>query len=173
MKRSDLVSLGKVVRSQGRDGRVKLRLTEKGPSGFDGATAYIRRADGFEAFAIEALTLDRNAHFLKLKGIDTLAAADALVGCEVLVPEAGFRRIGRDRFYDFQVLGSRVITREGTEVGDVMAVLEAGGPLLLVVGRRDEEIYVPFTEAICVRVDPEAGVIVIDPPDGLLELNEI
>lgn len=43
----------------------------------------------------------------------------------------------------------------------------------MVVKRGDGEFYVPFTETICVKVDPEAKEILIDPPDGLLELNEI
>jgi 16S rRNA processing protein RimM len=173
LKSPDLVALGKILRSEGRDGRVKLRLSEKGPTGFGGATVYIRRAAGLEAFAIESLTVDRNAYFLKLRGIDTLAAADALAGRDVFAAEADFRRLARDRFYDFEVLGSRVVTRDGTEVGEVAGILDAGGPLLLVVRRGSEEAYVPFTEAICVKVDREAGEIVIDPPDGLLELNEI
>ena len=63
--------------------------------------------------------------------------------------------------------------RDGTEVGEVAGILEAGGPVLLVVRRGDREVYVPFTEGICVKVDPEAKAIVIDPPEGLLELNEI
>jgi len=173
LKKADLVALGKIVRSQGRDGQVKLRLNEKGLSRFDGATVYLRRADGFEAFAVESLTLDRNAHFLKLKGIDTLAAADALAGLDVFVTEADFRRLERDRFYEFQVIGSRVVTREGTEIGEVAGILPAGGPVLLVVRRGDKDVYVPFTEAICVKVNLEAKEILIDPPDGLLELNEI
>jgi len=173
LKRADLVALGKVVRSQGRDGRIKLRLNEKGPSGFAGARLYVRRGDGFEAFEIESLTVDRNVPILKLKGVDTLAAADALAGRDVYAAEADFPGLGEDRFYDFQVLGSRVRTRDGTEVGEVTAVLAAGGPVLLVVRRGDEDVYIPFTETICVKVDPEAGEIVIDPPDGLLDLNEI
>jgi 16S rRNA processing protein RimM len=173
LKRADLVALGKVIRSQGRDGRVKLRLNEKGPSGFAGATVYFRREDGFEAFEVESLTLDRNAHILKLKGIDTLAAADALAGRDVYVAPSDFRRLGGVSFYDFQVIGSRVRTRDGAEIGQVTAVLAAGGPVLLVVRRGDGDIYVPFNEAICMKVDPEAREIVIDPPDGLLDLNEI
>lgn len=173
MKKADLVVLGKVVRSQGRDGRIKLKLSEKGPTGFAGGTVYFRREDGFEAVAVESLTLDRGAYHLKLEGIDTLAAADALAGCDVFAAGTDFRGPGRDSFYDFQVLGSRVVTRDGTEVGRVAATLEAGGAVLLVVRRGDGELYVPFNEAICVKVDPAAGEILIDPPDGLLELNEI
>jgi 16S rRNA processing protein RimM len=172
LKNPDLVALGKILRSQGRDGHLKLRLIEKGLPGFSGGTIYLRRSGGIEAFAVESLTLDRNSHFLKLKGIDTLAEADALAGLEVFVAEADFRRLERDRFYDFQVLGCRVVTRDGAEVGEVTGILPAGGQVRLVVRRGNGDVYVPFTEAICLKVDPEAKEIVIDPPAGLLELNE-
>jgi 16S rRNA processing protein RimM len=173
LKKADLVALGRVVRSQGRDGRIKLRLNEKGPTGFGGQSVYLRRGEDLEAFVVESLILDRNAYFLKLKGVDTLAAADALAGCEIYAAEADFRRPAADAFYDFQLIGCRVRTRDGAEVGDVASILAAGGPVLLVVRRGRDDIYVPFTEAICVRVDPEAREVVIDPPDGLLDLNEI
>ncbi|MGZ5496421.1 MAG: hypothetical protein ACXWFO_06680, partial [Candidatus Aminicenantales bacterium] len=88
MKSPDLVALGKVVRSQGSDGRLKLRLNEKGPTGFVGTKVYFRRGDGFEAFEVESLTLDRNAYILKLKGVDSLAAADALAGHDVCAAES-------------------------------------------------------------------------------------
>jgi len=173
LKNNDLVALGKILRSQGRDGHLKLRLNEKGLPGSDCATIYLRRADGFEAFAVESLTLDRSAYFLKLKGIDTLAGADALVGLDVFVAEADFRRLERGLFYDFEVIGCRVVTRDGAEVGEVAGILPAAGQVLLVVRRGEGQIYVPFTETICVKIDPEAKEILIDPPDGLLELNEI
>lgn len=173
MKKAELVLLGKVLRSQGREGHVKLRLKEKGLPGFRCATIYLRRGDGFEALAVESLTLDRNAHFLKLKGIDTLAQADALAGLEVYIAEADFRPLEGGRFYDFQVIGSRVVTRDAAEVGEVAGILPAGGSVLLVVRRGTKEVFVPFTETICIKVDPEAKEILIDPPDGLLELNEI
>ena len=173
MKKADLVAFGKVVRSQGRSGQVKLRLSEKGPTGFAGSTVYLRRGNDFKAYELESLILDRNAHILKLKGVDTLADADALAGHEVYAAGTDFRDPGEGRFYDFQVIGSRVLTQDGAEVGEVAAVLGAGGPILLVVRRGGRDIYVPFTEPICVKVDPEAREIVIDPPDGLLDLNEI
>jgi 16S rRNA processing protein RimM len=173
LKKADLVALGKVARSQGRDGRIKLRLIEKGPTGFGGSTVFIRCGEDLEAFEVESLVLDRNAYVLKLKGVDTLAAADALAGLDIYAAETDFRRLGRDLFYDFQVVGCRVRTRDGTEIGEVASVLAAGGPVLLVVRRGSGDVYVPFTEAICVKVDPEAREVVIDPPDGLLDLNEI
>lgn len=173
MKRADLVALGKVVRSQGREGHVKLRLYERGPTRFKGTRVYLSRGDEGEAYEIESLTVDRNATILKLAGVDTLDAADALTGREVLAAEADFPDPDRGVYYDFEVVGSRVRTRDGSEVGRVAAVLDAGGPILLVVRRGDRDVYVPFTEPICLSVDRDAREIVIDPPDGLLDLNEI
>lgn len=173
MKKADLVSLGRVVRSQGRDGTVKLKLWEKGAAGPGLGRVYIERAGGLEAFPVEAFRIDRNAPFLKLKGIDSLAQADALAGAEVFAAAADLGPPGPDRFYDFALLGCRVVTRDGAEVGEVAGILEPGGTALLVVRRGAEDVYVPFAEGILVKVDPGAREIVIDPPDGLLELNEI
>jgi 16S rRNA processing protein RimM len=173
LKKADLVAVGKIVRSQGRDGRVKLRLREKGQTGFTGARLFLKRREELEAMEVESVTLDRNSCVVKFKGIDALAAADSLAGHDVFAEEADFRSLGGDRYYDFQVLGSRVVTRAGAVIGEVAAVLDARGAVVLVVRRGHAEIYVPFTEAICVKVDPEAREILIDPPDGLLELNEI
>jgi len=173
LKRSDLVVLGKVVRSEGREGRLKIRLSEKGPTGFVGGTVYIKQGDALRAYDVESLAVDRNATFLKLKGLDTLEAAEALAGREVFAAESDFRGLGEDRYYDFQIIGCRVRTRAGAEVGTVEAILSTGGPVLLVVRRGDEDVYVPFAEAFVVKVDPASGEVVIDPPDGLLDLNEI
>jgi 16S rRNA processing protein RimM len=173
LKRAELVVLGRVVRSEGRDGRLKLRLNEKGSTAFVGRKVYLKQGNDLVAHEVESLVLDRNAYILKLKGVYTLAAADALAGHEVYAAEPDFRGLGAGRYYDFQVIGSRVRTRAGAEVGTVTSVLEAGGPVLLVVRRGNEDIYVPFTETICVKVDAAAREVVIDPPEGLLDLNEI
>jgi ribosomal 30S subunit maturation factor RimM len=47
----------------------------------------------------------------------------------------------------------------------------AGTPLL-VVGAEPDEVLIPLAQTICPRVDVQARVIVIDPPEGLIELNE-
>ena len=46
-----------------------------------------------------------------------------------------------------------------------------GGSCLVVEGPRGE-ILVPLAAHICVEVDLEGRRILIDPPEGLLELNE-
>jgi 16S rRNA processing protein RimM len=174
LKRADLVGIGTVLRSQGNKGQVKLRLREREIPEITWDRVYLLKKGGdFEEFEVESFELDRHSVFLKLKGVDTLTGADILAGREVYVPEACFRPPAKGRYYDFQVIGSRVLTVSGAEVGTVAAVVPAGSGILLLVAAAGREIYVPFTEAICRSIDPEKKEIVIDPPDGLLELNEI
>jgi 16S rRNA processing protein RimM len=173
LKKADLVRIGKVLRSQGKDGRLKVRLHETESPGPALSKVYLGRPGGFEEYDVESFELDRNSYFLKLKGIDTLAQSDALAGVEVFIPEACFRPLEDGRYYDFQVIGCRVVTGEGAEVGTVRGILPAGGSNLLIVARGENDVYVPFAAPICRCVDPEKREIVIDPPDGLLDLNEI
>ena len=74
-------------------------------------------------------------------------------------------------YYRHDLVGCCVVTTDGRTVGTVKAV---EGPLdqsRLVVDARDGEVLVPLAEAICVRIDPEGREIVIDPPEGLIDLN--
>ena len=66
-------------------------------------------------------------------------------------------------------------TRDGRAVGTVRKVWEAGGAPLLILDSSagKDEIYIPFNRSICPEIDVAAKRIVIDPPDGLLDLNEI
>ncbi|HEY8455510.1 MAG TPA: ribosome maturation factor RimM [Actinopolymorphaceae bacterium] len=75
-----------------------------------------------------------------------------------------------DEFYDHQLVGLRARTVDGRDVGEVTEVVHLPMQELLVV-RADagREIFVPFVRSIVPDVDLDAGVIVLDPPEGLLE----
>jgi 16S rRNA processing protein RimM len=66
-----------------------------------------------------------------------------------------------------------VVTENGDVIGLVEDILFISENDLLIVGKGKRKMYVPFTESICIEVNLEKRVIVIDPPDGLLDLNEI
>jgi len=105
-------------------------------------------------------------------GITDRTAAAELTGSWLSVdssqlPETG----GPDEFRDHELIGLSVRTCAGDPVGVVTDVLHYGQDLL-VVRRADgpgDECLVPFVKAIVPEVDLRAGVVVIDPPPGLLD----
>ncbi len=77
-----------------------------------------------------------------------------------------------DAWYEEELTGLAVVTRDGARVGEVSA-LEIGPSqdLLVVALDGGGTAYVPFVSAIVPEVDVAGGKVVIDPPEGLLELN--
>ena len=77
-----------------------------------------------------------------------------------------------DEFRDHELIGLRVRTPDGEHVGVVTDVLHHGQDLLVVQRAPGQEHLVPFVKAIVPEVDVAAGVLVIDPPPGLLDPAE-
>jgi 16S rRNA processing protein RimM len=107
--------------------------------------------------------------------VDTLDRADGLAGREIFVPGTALRPPADDRIYDADLVGCAVVDAAGTPVGTVKDVVALGESTLLVVGRPSagDELLVPLSRSICVEIDLAGRRIVVDPPDGLFELNEI
>jgi len=96
-----------------------------------------------------------------------------MVGLEVLLPDEGFQDLEEDNYYVFQIIGCSVVTKSGEEVGTVTNLWLVPENDLLVVTKGKTEILIPFSHSVCLEVDLELKKIKIDPPEGLLDLNEI
>lgn len=107
-------------------------------------------------------------HVIKFSGVSSRNDAELLRGLELGVPESEVGDLPPDHFFVHDLVGMLVVVmKDGTEVGKVTGVMKTGGVDLLEVG----DILIPFVEQICVEVDREGGIIRIDPPEGLLQLN--
>ena len=104
-------------------------------------------------------------------GITDRTAAAELTGSWLSVDSSQLPDIGDpDEFRDHELIGLSVRTCSGDHVGVVTSVLHYGQDLLVV--RRPDgpgEYLVPFVKTIVPEVDVRAGVVVIDPPPGLLD----
>jgi 16S rRNA processing protein RimM len=107
---------------------------------------------------------------LSLAGCDTVAAAQALVGWLLAVPENEALPPGPGRFYPWQLTGSRVETEDGREVGTVAGIEASPAHDLWVVQAGGREHLVPAVPEIVIDVDLARRRVVIRPPDGLLDL---
>jgi 16S rRNA processing protein RimM len=98
-------------------------------------------------------------------------AADTLRNTRLLVPVADLPELeDPDSFYDHQLVGLRAQLPDGALLGEVTAVRHEGAELLVVRRPDGGDLLVPFVSAIVPTVDVAAGHLVVDPPEGLLEL---
>jgi 16S rRNA processing protein RimM len=105
-------------------------------------------------------------------GITDRTAASELTGSWLSVDSSQLPDTGDpDEFRDHELIGLNVRTAGGEPVGVVTDVLHYGQDLL-VVRRAEGEFMVPFVKAMVPEVDVQAGLVVIDPPPGLLDPAE-
>ena len=97
--------------------------------------------------------------------------AEALRDTELHVPVADLPELDDpDDFYDHQLVGLAARLTDGTPLGEIVAVRHEGADLLVVRRPDAAEALIPFVTAIVPTVDLAAGHVVVDPPEGLLEL---
>jgi len=105
-------------------------------------------------------------------GFASIEDVERLAGLELRIPEESLQALGEGTYYQHQLLGCAVETVDGLLIGEVSRVDGGAGGSLLTVRGAQGEVLIPFAQHICVDVDVEGRRIRIDPPEGLLELNE-
>jgi 16S rRNA processing protein RimM len=108
---------------------------------------------------------------IRFEGVADRDAAEALQGVLLVADSQTSRSGDADDFWDHDLVGLSVLTLDETPVGTIADVLHPPGPAVLVVDRDGAgEALIPFVSDIVPTVDLQLGRIVIDPPEGLLEL---
>ena len=77
-----------------------------------------------------------------------------------------------DEFRDGDLVGLSVRTVDGTQVGTVDDVLHSGQDVLVIKSADGREVMVPFVKPLVPDVDIPGGTLTINPPDGLLNLQD-
>ncbi len=168
---SAFVTVGRVVRPHGIRGHVVVAPeTDFGPERF--AVGQVMMADaGARTLIVIASREHHGRWIVGFEGISTIEEAERLRDADLRVPPGELHALGAGRYYVHDLAGCEVMTAGGETLGRVDRVeLGTGTPLLVVAGTRGE-ILVPLAETICRRVDVAAKQIVIEPPDGLIDLN--
>ncbi|WP_193043446.1 ribosome maturation factor RimM [Mycolicibacterium baixiangningiae] len=172
----DLV-VGRVVKAHGVTGELVVDVRTDDPDSRFTPGAQLRgrpsKGGAERHFVIDAARPHGGRLLVRLDGVADRASADALRGILFLVDTGELPPIDDpDEFYDHQLEGLRVRTVAGADIGTVAEVLHtAAGELLSVKTPEGAEVLVPFVTAMVPRVSLTEGLVEIDPPEGLLDLE--
>jgi 16S rRNA processing protein RimM len=134
---------------------------------------FFRKKGGWEEYLVESLRPYKENFILKLEGIDSLERAREIAGEEIFIPEEELPSLEEGHYYHFQIIGCTVLNKDGEKIGIVEDLLTIPHNDLLLVSYKKGQILIPFNKDICVGVNLKKREIVVDPPQGLLDLNEI
>jgi 16S rRNA processing protein RimM len=168
-----LVLVGVVARTHGLRGQVVVNPeTDFASERFATGAAVLAAIDGkLQPLTVSSVRFHQGRPIVGFDGVSSIEAAGRLAGEPLWIREGDRPKLEVGRYYHSELVGCRVETREGVEVGRVARVQSGAGVPLLGVGTGPREVLIPLAESICLEIDAEGKRIVIDPPEGLLELN--
>ena len=168
----ELLLVGRVARAHGNKGQVIVNPDTDFPGErfVAGAVLIVEQAGTQTERRIESVRFQQGRPILALGGIATMNDAEALAGAELKVPASALPPLPAQTYYRHDLVGCEVRTKDGQRIGKVTDVEGSLERSRLVIAREGGEVMVPMVDAICISVDPAARTIVIDPPEGLLEL---
>lgn len=107
---------------------------------------------------------------VRFGGAENRGDAEAIRGLYLLRPVAELEPLDDGEVFYHQLLGLRVETVDGETVGTVREVYEAMPSDLLEVRTARGTVLIPFQRTVVVDVRPDEGILIVDPPAGLLDL---
>ena len=168
--------VGRVAKAHGVTGELVVDVRTDDPElrFAPGAILRAKASDhGGHNYVVTAVRPHGNRLLLRLEGVADRDAADALRGSLFVIDSEDLPPIAEpDAYYDHQLEGLLVRTTAGLDIGTVSEVLHTAAGELLAVDRANAgELLVPFVAAIVTSVSLDSGIVEIDPPEGLLELE--
>jgi 16S rRNA processing protein RimM len=169
----DMAVVGQIARAHGNRGQVILNAETDFPGERfrPGAELFVERGGVVKELTITTVRFQRGRPVVGLAGVDTMNDAEALAGYELRVPADWLAALPEGTFYRHDLVGCRVETRGGEPVGVVAGVEGTLDRSRLVVAGVSGDVLVPLVPEICTTIDVPGKRIVIEPPEGLLDLN--
>jgi 16S rRNA processing protein RimM len=169
-----MVPVGKIVKPHGVRGEMKVYPYSGNPENFAlyRTVLLVRQPDDTpQPHELRNCRSQGRFAVMSLQGVDDRTAAEALIGCTVLVERQEFPETAEGEFYWHDLQGMAVVTAGGIHLGRVSSMLATGAHDIMVVTGTGQEYLIPALDGFVVEIDREAGRIVVDPPEGLLDIN--
>jgi 16S rRNA processing protein RimM len=137
----------------------------------DGAVAD-PRSPGPHTLTVRRAKPFKNGWILRLAEIPDRNAAELWRDRYLLVSAGAVKAPATDEVYYHDLIGMRVEDGQGRPLGTVVELYEVPQGVLLEVDAGTQRVMLPYRPEVVQRADVARRVLVVDPPDGMLDVNE-
>lgn len=174
-REDELVALGKITRTQGHAGAVRLLPFFSPPDKIEGLRSqlvFVGYAGGdCRPLRLNVVTYHKQFVIVSFEEIPDMTAAEQLRDMIVYTTPAALWEAGEEEYFAYELVGMRLLGASGEELGKVVA-LEDGmaHDYLRVQNQHAREFLVPFVKAFVNEIDRQTRTIRVSLPEGLTEL---
>ena len=168
MDKSSLVPVGKVVRTHGVRGALKvLPYGETMGEMEAGEKLFLMEGGAQRQLTLASLRAQKRVWIAQFEEIENIDQAQALTGKEIFIDKDRLPPLPEGEYYHFQLIGLSVETKEGKPLGTLSAIFETPGNDVYVVESGEKELLIPAIEDVIREVDLRSRKLIVDLPEGL------
>jgi 16S rRNA processing protein RimM len=172
MKKEDCFYLGKIVKKYSFKGEVLAKLDTDEPDIYENLDAiFLELRNNLVPFFIESSQLHKSELLrIKFEDVDEEADADAIMKSGLYLPLDLLPKLEGDKFYFHEVMGFTVEDVNFGTVGIIKAINDSTAQSLFEIDRDGIEILIPMNDEFINKVDRKNKTIIVDTPEGLIDL---
>ncbi|MBP1716474.1 MAG: rimM [Deltaproteobacteria bacterium] len=172
-----LLWVGRIVKTQGIKGQVRLFASVEGAAGDfpKGTIIYLKDPQGTRKRQVTVAS-SRVQHpftILSFQEIQRIEDAQDWVGCSAFICKESLAALPPDEFYAYQLFGLQVKTEQGASLGVLEEIIPTGSNDVFVVRKGGQEILLPATDEVVLRVDVAKKEMTVRLLEGLLPEDDI
>ena len=173
MEKKDCFYLGKIVRKYSFKGEVIIKLDTDQPELYQNMNAvFVDLGKNFIPFFIENSLLQKgNQLRVQFEDIYSEKDADAILKSEVYLPTSLLPKLKGNKFYYHEIIDFTLEDINFGIVGKITAINDATAQPLFVIERDASEILIPMIDDFIQKVDRAKKKIIVNTPEGLIEMN--
>ena len=149
----------------GRDGGLKVRLLSDLPGRFGLGRSLLLDHSAYVISGFRQTGPD--SALLWLDGIRTRAQANPFTGEYIAASPDSDAVLEEGEYFHYQLIGMRVRTEEGEDLGEIREILETGSNDVYIIRDGGRELLIPATSQVVLAVDVVANAMLVRLPDGL------
>jgi len=168
---TSLISIGEITTTQGHRGEVRVLPLTDFPERFRVDSCLVmEKAGQTRMLTIEKIRPQKNLLIIKFKEIPDMNSAEEIKGGVLKITRDELMELPKDTFYIFDIIGMKVETEEGQNLGTIKDIIKTGSNDVYVVAGETKQYLIPALKDIVRSIDKDQKVMVIKPLDGLLDI---
>ena len=159
------VVVARILRPHGVDGSLSILLLSDVPSRFDPGRSI---SAGNRSFTIASFRpTGADSALIQLEGISTRRQAASIADKFLYALPDAEAELEEGEYFHYQLIGMKVQTEEGEELGEIQEILETGSNDVYIIRGHSGELLIPATSQVVRQVDVNGNLMLVQLPEGL------
>lgn len=171
MTTEDYFRIGSILKTKGLKGELHIYVDFDGLENIKFTTIFIEITGKRVPYFVTSIKyLQKNAAYLVLEDVDTIEKASLLVKKNIYLPIKLKPKKKKSEFTLMDLLGFTAVDEDEGELGEITDVHEYPKQFIATVTYKNCEVLFPLNEEIIKGIDVVKGIVLVNLPDGLLDI---